>query len=117
MTTAVCFKCGSMKFGAFNSCPQCQATPESEDDYATSLAMTEHYFPKDELEKMGVQVSNGEQLHLDPEVKWRFIQMLKAEGVGHPDSSGRQAFSMDAMNLLVDGPEDTPRRWWKFWRE
>jgi hypothetical protein len=117
MTTAVCFRCGSMKFGAFNSCPECQAAPESEDDYAVSLAITEHYFPKEELAKISAQVSNGEELHIDPEVKWRFIQMLKAEGVGRPPITGRQTVPMDTIRFLDSAVEPAPRHWWRFRRE
>jgi hypothetical protein len=90
--------------------------PESEDDYAVSLAITEHYFPKEELVKIASQVSGGETLHIDPEVKWRFIQMLKAEGVGRPDSSRNASVSLDALNLIPTGPAEPDRHWWKFWK-
>ena len=116
MTVAVCYKCGSMKFGAFNACPECEAVPVTEDDYAMSLAMTEHYFPKDELKKMGTLVANGEELHIDPEVRWRFIQMLKAEGVGRPTDSARPPAHLDVARLLADTRETMPRQWWRFWR-
>jgi len=117
MTTAVCFKCGSMKFGAFNSCPKCEATPESADDYAVSLAITEHYFPKVELEKIATQVSNGEELLIDPEIKWRFVQMLKAEGVGQPPGPVKPAVPLDTVRFLEDTEAPAPGRWWRFWRQ
>jgi len=106
-----------MKYGAFNSCPKCQAVPESEDDYAVSLAITEHYFPKDELKKIGSQVSKGEELHIDPEVKWRFIQMLKAEGVGRPSAVGSQSIPIETISFLDEYTESPPRQWWRFWHQ
>jgi hypothetical protein len=42
MTTAVCFRCGKLKFGAFCPC-ECGAMPQTEDELAISLAMTDHY--------------------------------------------------------------------------
>lgn len=81
-----------------------------------SLAMTDHYFPKDELEKMGTQVANGEKLHIDPEVKWRFIQMLKAEGVGKETSASRAYVPVEALQFLEDNRESHSRKWWRFWK-
>jgi len=104
-----------MKFGAFNACPGCGATPESEEDYALSLAMTEHYFPKPELEKMAGQVAKGEKLYIDPEVKWRFIQLLRAEGVGRQTEASQPFVPGEALDLFPEEPVAKPRRWWRFW--
>ena len=106
-----------MKVGAFNPCPKCAATPVSKDDYATSLAMTEHYFPVSELEKLGLQVANGETLHIDPEVRERFIQLLKAEGVGRDDERFGPVEPTDALDVLSDDDHASRRSWWRFWRE
>jgi len=43
MTTAICFKCGAMKFAAFTPCQTCGVTPSSDDDLVLSIAMTDHY--------------------------------------------------------------------------
>ena len=44
MTKAVCFRCGDIKFGAFNPCGACGETPRNDEDLILSLAMTDHYF-------------------------------------------------------------------------
>jgi hypothetical protein len=50
MTTAVCVRCGAMKFGAFTTCQQCPYTPDNEHDVLYSLAFTDHYY--DQLSSM-----------------------------------------------------------------
>jgi hypothetical protein len=105
-----------MKFGAFNACPKCEAKPVSEDDYAMSLAMTDHYFPRDELEKMGSQLAHGQKLHIDPEVKWRFIQLLKSEGIGQESAESTPFIPTEALDLLETDRNRGTRKWWKFWR-
>ena len=47
MTTAVCYKCGALKFGAFTPCGKCQSAPSTEDELALSMGMTDHYFDKE----------------------------------------------------------------------
>ena len=76
MTVAVCYKCGAMKFGAFSACKQCGAMPSSEDDYALSLSITDHYFDISTLEEMGRNIAIGTPPHLDPESRRNLIQMI-----------------------------------------
>lgn len=66
MTTAVCIRCGAIKFGAFNPCSACGFRPDLSNayDFQTSLALTDHYYSEDELERMGHAIANGEQLIL-----------------------------------------------------
>ena len=59
MTTAVCFKCGAIKFGAFVPCPECGGFPRNEDELALSLAMTDHYFDMPTLDQMGATIRDG----------------------------------------------------------
>lgn len=59
MTLAVCFKCGQMKWGAFNHCGQCQARPRTDDELALSLAFTDHYFDRDTLQQIGSGIMSG----------------------------------------------------------
>ena len=60
MTHAVCFKCGEMKWGAFNRCGQCQAMPRTDDELMSSLAFTDHHFEPDKLQQMSQSIKNGE---------------------------------------------------------
>jgi hypothetical protein len=69
MTQAVCFKCGSLKFGAFSNCERCGARPQSDDDLMLSLAFTDHYFDRASLERIGADIAAGVPPQLDPTTK------------------------------------------------
>ena len=98
MTTAVCYKCGEFKHGAFKRCQKCGASPVSEDDYALSMSMTDHYFDLDGLKAMGLGVKNGNPPHHSPETR----EMLLKEIRSYPEF-------ISAMNLQKTKP------WWKVW--
>lgn len=98
MTIAVCYMCGELKFGAFNSCGKCGGSPKTEDDFALSLAMTDHYFDKPTLEKMGADLKNGKPPHLDPKTREQLISELRK------------------FSGLFGIPDRKPSKpWWKFW--
>jgi TPR repeat protein len=59
MTEAACFKCGEIKWGAFNPCKQCQALPRTDDELMSSLAFTDHYFERDKLQQIGREIEAG----------------------------------------------------------
>jgi len=87
MTVAVCFKCGAMKHGAFKACPKCNRRPQSEDDMASSLAFTDHYYSEDDLARIGADIANGNFPKFDP-ATWnkligsvrKIAPMLNAQG-------------------------------------
>ena len=81
MTVAVCFKCGAIKFGAFNPCSNCMGFPQTEDDLALSMAMTDHHFDEADLRKMGETIRRGIRPTLDPAQKEQMLQMLGASGI------------------------------------
>ena len=81
MTLAICFKCGKSKFGAFNPCEGCQATPRSEDDFVLSLALSDHYFQKPALDQMGADIAAGKPLQLDPDTRRMLIGVLRETGM------------------------------------
>lgn len=67
MTTAVCFRCGHLKFGSFLPCDQCQAKPQTEDEFIVSIAMTDHYFDQANLDAMRDYIrEHGRHPELDP---------------------------------------------------
>jgi len=66
MTVAICIKCGAFKFGAFNPCEKCGASPETEDDYVASFVFTDHFNSTAELEKIGVQIASGSNIRVEP---------------------------------------------------
>lgn len=65
MTIAVCFRCGSFKFGSLCSCDNCLAVPISEDEIARSLVMSDHYFDQSTLEEIGGRIATGGAIHFD----------------------------------------------------
>lgn len=65
MTTAICFKCGSFKFGSLCPCDKCHAEPISEDEIARSLFMTDRYFDENTLKEMGGRIASGKTIELD----------------------------------------------------
>jgi hypothetical protein len=77
MTMAVCFKCGALKFGAFCPCGQCLAAPETEEDLALSLAMTDHYFDVATLKQMGATVAAGTPPRLAPTTREDFLATIR----------------------------------------
>lgn len=64
MTTAVCFKCGAFKWGAFNPCGKCGALPVSEDDYVASFLLSDHFSNKEALGQIGRQIACGSKPHI-----------------------------------------------------
>ena len=77
MTMAVCFKCGALKFGAFCPCGQCLAAPETEEDLALSLAMTDHYFDLATLKQMGATAAAGKPPRLAPETREDLLATIR----------------------------------------
>jgi hypothetical protein len=59
MTHAVCFRCGEMKWGAFNHCEECRAMPNADDELMMSLAFTDHYFELERLQQIGSEIKSG----------------------------------------------------------
>jgi hypothetical protein len=64
MTQAVCFKCGDIKWGAFNHRENCGAMPKSDDELMLSLAFTDHYFDLAKLQQIGRDIGAGTQAEL-----------------------------------------------------
>ena len=107
MTTAVCIKCGDLKFGSFVPCPKCGGRPETDPELIISLAMSDHYLDTATLKQIGVSIrEKGEPPNLDPESYASFqktIEEAKASGV---------------LKAMFEGPAKTSKskKWWQFWR-
>jgi len=110
MTMAVCFKCGVIKFGAFVPCPKCHDCPETEDDLALSLAMTDHYFDMPTLEQIGASVRDGKPPKLDPETHAQLVDTIRSSGM----LVKRQGMAKEASKTSESS--STNRPWWKFWK-
>ncbi|MEM1099609.1 MAG: hypothetical protein AAGH92_12570 [Planctomycetota bacterium] len=60
MTVAICIRCGTQKFGALIPCRDCGFTPESPEDQAKSLALSDHNLPLDQLNAISQRIRVGE---------------------------------------------------------
>ena len=63
MTIAVCLKCGSMKHGAWTPCQTCGHLPESLEDKAKHLFLTDHYHQRDELDPIAEAIRSGKAVN------------------------------------------------------
>ena len=113
MTMAVCFKCGVIKFGAFVPCPECSSAPQTEDELALALAMTDHYFDMPTLEQMGAAVRDGNPPHLNPQTHAQLIETIRSSGM-----LAKLARLSSTPGEEVPAAEQRPPRkkpWWRFW--
>lgn len=62
MTSAICFKCGNDKTGAFTACSQCSSTPTTDSELALSLVLCEHLATKSQLAHFSHELRNGFRL-------------------------------------------------------
>jgi hypothetical protein len=59
MTIAVCIKCGTIKLGALTPCTKCNFDPNTNEDKAKAMILTDHYLPQDQLKSIGENLQNG----------------------------------------------------------
>ena len=104
MTIAVCFKCGAAKWGAFNSCDQCGASPHSEDDLALSMLLSDHYFDETGRKELSAAIAAGNPPRLDEETRRKVILALRKIGM-FPRAQ-------KATDICDEAPP-RKRAWWK----
>jgi hypothetical protein len=105
MTTAICFKCGETKFGAFTLCKACQSRPQSEDDLANSLGLSDHHHSLAELEKLSLAIKEGLSIQFEPIQK----ELLMNEV---------HAFLQTPIGKMLTGQITitSRKKWWEFWK-
>jgi hypothetical protein len=67
MTIAVCTKCGTEKFGAFNPCDKCGYEPASNRERAESIILSDHHYPRAQLAAFGKLIASGKKVAFDPD--------------------------------------------------
>jgi hypothetical protein len=111
---AVCFKCGTIKFGAFVPCPECSSFPQTEEELALSLAMTDHYFDMATLKSMGQSVREGKPPNLDPKTRKALLETLRRSGIIEQLQTMRS--DKDAAPEPAEpAPPPQKKPWWRFW--
>jgi len=89
MTVAICFACDEFKLGA---CTACGAEPQTDEDLAHSLALTDHYLTPESLAQVQQQALAGQPVSIDPD----FYELL-------------------LQNFRKERAAKARRPWWKFW--
>jgi hypothetical protein len=92
MTIALCFACGDYKVGAFTPCSACGTAPQTDEDLAHSLALTDHYLTPEGLAQVQQQARAGQPVNIDPDFYEQLLQGLREERAAK-----------------------TSRPWWKLW--
>lgn len=59
MTAAICLKCGAMKVGAFSPCFKCGFMPESTQDQARSILLSDRNLDASALKDTARSISDG----------------------------------------------------------
>lgn len=77
MSTAICFKCGSAKSGALTACRNCNVAPQANNEYAISLALSEHVSSKEQLSQYSHELRNGLKLTVPREALVEALNALK----------------------------------------
>ena len=56
---SVCFNCGAMKVGAYKPCDACSVAPRKTANHVYSLLLTDHYLPREELDRISEATLSG----------------------------------------------------------
>jgi hypothetical protein len=104
MTQAVCFKCGDIKWGAFNHCEGCGTRPKSDDELMLSLAFTDHYFDLPKLQQIGHGIAAGTPPQLAQSFRDKLypaVQEAKAiTGIGRKTKQEKPAAPKRRVGIL-----------------
>ncbi|MBZ0136154.1 MAG: hypothetical protein K8I27_07265 [Planctomycetes bacterium] len=67
MTMAVCIKCGEEKFGAWTPCSKCDFMPETDEEMAKSVILTDHHMPPESLKQVSALIKTGGEFEYPPD--------------------------------------------------
>ena len=65
MTLAICIRCGHEKLGALTPCPSCNFLPESSEDRAKSITLSDHNCDAEALRQISDRIRSGEPFQFD----------------------------------------------------
>jgi hypothetical protein len=65
VTVAICTNCGASKLGALTACQQCGFDPETPEDKAKALMLSDHNMTPEQLELMSQKIRAGEPPQFD----------------------------------------------------
>ena len=76
MPKSLCIKCGAIKDDAWAPCGTCLAAPQSDDELAASLALTEDHFGVATLQSFGNLIKSGQHPKLSEDTKAEFLRLV-----------------------------------------
>jgi len=115
MSMAVCFKCGSAKSGSLIACPGCRAAPRTHDDFALSLALSDHLSSKEQLIRYSQELRSGKGASvpfkdiIQANDALKDPQLLAMLGV-QPSASGNAPQSTPTQPTTQQSPASTAPR-------
>ena len=77
MGMAICFNCGAAKTGALIVCRECGVVPKASNEFAVSLALSDHLSPKNDLAKYSHELRNHLKLSVPNEAIAQASEALK----------------------------------------
>jgi hypothetical protein len=98
MTTAVCLKCGKMKFGAWVPCPKCGFAPENDEDKIKSIYLSDHNLSREGLEEVSQAIVDGKTINFPEEELKQGVEEMKNMP---PPRVGRACFTLIAILLVI----------------
>jgi hypothetical protein len=80
VTLAICLRCGYPKVGAWTICQRCHFQPQTKDDLAKSVLLSDHYRDADSLENITKLIESGGSVPFDQ----NDIEVLKSTIEANP---------------------------------
>ncbi len=77
MTVAVGIKCGAIKHGALNPCPECSFAPNDNEAKARSMIVTDHFLSRSDLDGIAERIRNGQPVTYPQDAVDDYIKMFE----------------------------------------
>jgi hypothetical protein len=89
-----------MKFGAFNPCTACGYEPNSDEDKAKHLMVTDHYLSPEQLHELGERIKTGAPVNFKAEDIASFTKTIQ-EGKGSDFYTGVYVYGCFGIGVLI----------------
>jgi hypothetical protein len=77
MTRAICIRCGTEKVGALTPCAGCGFDPESLEDRARSVVLSDHHLSPADMESAAAEIRAGSTPDLPEDLVAGYLESLK----------------------------------------
>lgn len=110
MTQAICFSCGTEKFGAFTQCPVCKDVPSNIDQQVVSMALCEHMHSKVQLAVFAEDIRARRKLAFAPGVLDQAREALKDPQLVSMLGMVSSRTNSQPVKPAQSAPQKTPQR-------